>query len=317
MPSARFGSLWTGNHIGSCRLYALMRPRNAEQIARLDQAPASGEFRFVVLGDSGAAPNPVGDAILRELLSQAERRQPRPAFIVHLGDFAGPGTVDRHQHYLRQVAETTTLPNVCVMGNHDGDAPDALETFVRIHGDRNFSFAYGDALFVALGRDSATGGPAASDLAFLEHRLADSDHAVRVVVTHQPPHLDGHYAPHADWGFRTREAEFLELLRAHRVQLVCAAHLIAYDFHVRDGIGFLVSGGGGWGLCSHFGTCNDPSPPARGSFYHFTEIAVRPNGRLTGRVVRAYHGIQEDARYGFELPTRCFAGAEPHRRPEL
>jgi hypothetical protein len=44
-----------------------------------------------------------------------ERIEAAPAFFVNLGDFAGPGTLERHAHYLRQM-DGLAIPNICVVG---------------------------------------------------------------------------------------------------------------------------------------------------------------------------------------------------------
>ena len=73
---------------------------------------------------------------------------------------------------------------------------------------------------------------------------------------HMPPHLDGRYAPHEEWGFKQREEEFLEILHRHGVALVCCAHGLAFDTCVHEGVRYVMSGGGGTGLCSHLrGVC--------------------------------------------------------------
>jgi calcineurin-like phosphoesterase family protein len=65
--------------------------------------------------------DPTADAILTALLRQTTRLQPAPVFFANLGDFAGPGTIERHRHYLRLV-EPLPVPDVCIIGNHDLDA---------------------------------------------------------------------------------------------------------------------------------------------------------------------------------------------------
>ena len=57
-------------------------------------------FCFVVAGDSGACPDPTADGILAQILNQIGALDPAPVFFANLGDFAGPGTIDRHEHYL-------------------------------------------------------------------------------------------------------------------------------------------------------------------------------------------------------------------------
>jgi len=273
--------------------------RNAAMVARTEAATVKYPLRFTIAGDSGAFPNPVGDAIFSEMLRQMEEL--KPAFFVNLGDFAGPGTLARHEHYLRLV-ERLSAPNLCVMGNHDADSAAGWDTFRQVHGPQNFQFAIGQARFVAINCQLHTGGPRDEDLAFLEKCLREDDHRCRIVLMHMPPSLGNHYAPHPEWGFTRNEREFLALVKAHRVNLVCCAHVLAYDFHVHEGVPFVVSGGGGWGLCSHFcGPCHAQKPPARGSFYHFVEVSVAESGAISGRVFRAFEGAKADAAYSFKV----------------
>jgi Calcineurin-like phosphoesterase len=270
---------------------------------RIEQAPAGGTIRFVVAGDSGAWPDPTADGIYAQLLDQVAALDPRPLFFANLGDFAGPGTSERHAHYLRLV-EHLPIPNLCVIGNHDLDDPAGPETFGRYHGPMNFDFGHGHTRFVVLhaepgvvGRvevEAAEGGlegPREEDLAFLDERLRAAEEPNRVVLMHMPPHLDGHYAPHADWGFERGEAQFLDLLHEHAVSLVCCAHGLAFDTTVRDGVRFVMSGGGGSGLCSHFrGICTqgDGTPESRGALFHAVELEIDPEGAVAGRVLQAF-----------------------------
>ena len=272
---------------------------------RIERAPVRYPFSFVVAGDSGAWPDPTADGIFGELLGQVAELEPPPLFFAQLGNFAGPGTADRHEHYLGLVAGLP-IPDVCVVGNHDLDDPTGPDSFARVHGPTNFSFAYGHTRFVALhaqpgitgevevrGADAPEGlaGPREEDLAFLDRTLAVAEEPHRVVLMHMPPHLDGRFAPHAEWGFRQREGEFLALLRAGGVKLVCCAHGLAFDETVHDGIRFIMSGGGGSGLCSHFrGICTEGAgrPEDRGSLYHAVEITVSESGAVSGRVIQAF-----------------------------
>jgi hypothetical protein len=281
---------------------AITRDRNAAMIARIQAAPVTYPLRFTIAGDTGAFPNPVGDAIFGELLRQMEQLNPRPLFYVNLGDFSGPGTPARHTHYLRLV-ERFSLPNLCVFGNHDSDSPAGWETFCNIHGPQNYQFVCGHTRFIAINAQIHTcGGPREEDLAFLEECLRDDDHRVRVVLMHMPPNFNGHYAPHAEWGFTKLEREFLAIIKQQKVNLVCCAHVIAYDYRVHEGIPFVVSGGGGWGLCSHFcGPCHSAAPPSRGSFYHFVEVTIAETGVISGRVIRAFEGVKADPAYAFTV----------------
>jgi hypothetical protein len=270
---------------------------------RVEEAPAAAPLRFVVAGDSGAWADPTADAIFSQLVRQVATLDPPPLFFANLGDFAGPGTPERHEHYLSLV-EPLTVPDLCVVGNHDLDDPRGADTFERVHGQMNLTFAHGHTRFVVLhaapgevgevGTDGRE-GPRDDDLRFLDETLGAAQEPNRVVLMHAPPHLDGHYAPHAEWGFRAREREFLALLREHRVALVCCAHGLAFDTVVRDGTRFVMSGGGGTGLCSHYrGICTqgDGRPEDRGALYHAVELSVTAEGTVSGRVLQAFGGVR-------------------------
>jgi hypothetical protein len=112
--------------------------RNALMAARIEAAPVREPVTFVVAGDSGAWADPTADAIFSELVRQVAELDPPPLFFANLGDFAGPGTLERHEHYVRLVAPLR-VPNVCVVGNHDLDDAGGPDAFARVHGPTNFA----------------------------------------------------------------------------------------------------------------------------------------------------------------------------------
>ena len=158
--------------------------RNLRMAARIASAPVRYPFTFVVAGDSGAWPDPTADAILSQLLRQTARLDPPPAFFANLGDFAGPGTADRHEHYLRLV-DDLPVPDVCVIGNHDLDDRGGAETWARIHGPRNFRFAYGSTCFVAL--DAAPGDVGEIDIDARSGVTGPDDEALAFLATSWRP----------------------------------------------------------------------------------------------------------------------------------
>jgi hypothetical protein len=274
-------------------------------IGRIERTPPKDRFSFVIAGDSGAWADPTADAIYSELVAQVAELDPSPLFFANLGDFAGPGTPDRHEHYVAMM-ERLRLPNICVIGNHDLDDAHGWDNFESIHGPANYDFGYSHTRFVVIhaepgvvgqidvpgiGTAAGTRGPGAEDLEFLVARLRVAPEPNRVVLLHTPPYLGGHYEPHAEWGFKQRETEFMQILREHDVQLVCCAHGLAFDTHIERGIRFVMSGGGGTGLCSHYrGVCTagEAHPEDRGALYHAVQIEVSPSGSIAGRVIQAF-----------------------------
>jgi hypothetical protein len=278
--------------------------RNELMVERIAATPVRYPFSFVVAGDSGAWPDPTADAIFGALVAGTSRLDPPPLFFANLGDFAGPGTPERHEHYLGLV-EPMTVPNLCVVGNHDLDDPSGREAWAQVHGPANFEFGYGHTRFVAI--DAAPGavgemdidvergvaGPDEEALEFLVRSLEAAPEPHRVVLMHCPPSFDGRFAPHPEWGFDVREREFLDLVREHRVRVVCCAHALFFDHHVRDNTHFVVSGGGGTALCSHFrGVCTpgEGHPEDRGALFHAVQVTVAESGAVSGRVLQAFGG---------------------------
>jgi hypothetical protein len=178
------------------------------------------------------------------------------------------------------------------------------DNFRRIHGPENYAFAYGHTQFAViscqdwnhLAPDPNLGGPRPEDLAFLERTFKNTDRPHRVVMMHMPPNQNDRYQPYPVWGFHNREKEFMALMHACGVKLVCCAHVICYDRNVFEGITFIVSGGGGWGV---FGPPS--TPPNRGHFYHFVEFEVGASGAVAGRVYRPLEDINPDHAYDFSV----------------
>jgi hypothetical protein len=283
-----------------------MSERNLDMAERIGRAPVRYPFSFVVAGDSGAWPDPTADAIFAQLLVQTARLRPAPLFFANLGDFAGPGTRERHEHYLA-VVEQLPVPDLCIVGNHDLDDPRGAETWAQIHGPPNFQFAYGHTRFTAIDAAPAevaegTEGPGDEALAFLAHSLQTAAEPHRVVLMHAPPSFDGRYAPHPEWGFNLREEAFLDLVAEHHVTLVCCAHALLFDHHVHAGTHFVVSGGGGTAICSHLrGVCSagEGRPEDRGALFHAVEITVAEDGAISGRVLQAFDPLDGHARLYF------------------
>jgi hypothetical protein len=271
-------------------------PRNLRMAERIGATEVRYPFSFVIAGDSGAWPDPTADAIFAQLLRQTAELRPAPVFFANLGDFAGPGTPERHQRYLELVAPLS-IPNVCLIGNHDLEDVRGTDAFTAVHGPANFHFAYGNTRFVAIDGASGhagergdttppdTAGPSVEALRFLDETLAAATEPNRVVLLHAPPHLDGHYAPQSECGFRQGEPEFVDSIRRHGVTLVCCAHGLGFDQHVRDGVQYVMSGGGGAALYLSYRNAGSRS---RGALFHAVEITLTERGDVRGRVFQAF-----------------------------
>lgn len=279
---------------------------NLSMIARIQATPVEYPFSFCITGDTGFWPNPAGDVYFEQALKHMGTLTPKPLFFANLGDFAGPGTMEQHQHY-RALLQNLSSPDICVMGNHELDDDTGEANFDEMIGPSRFSFAYGNTLLVAIRsfeRHSGTHGPERKDLAFLDEQLRQraAQYAIRIVLMHMPPNLNGHYAPHSEeiWAFTRLESEFLQIVRDHRVTMLCTAHITAYDRHAADGLAVLVSGAGGGAVGTSYAGIFPDQPPYRAGFEHFVELIVDESGSISGRVHRIMaDSVKEERAYAF------------------
>jgi len=187
------------------------------------------------------------------------------AFLVNLGDFAGNPTPAEHHFVIAEMATEmlTPYPIFLVPGNHDvGGTGFTTADFERCYGPHQFAFRYGPDLFVILRyiRGQPT-GPAETFLnTVLERERASARHVF--VFMHTPLGVSPAFAKAG------------------------APDAIAGDLHgyrrlERDGVRFLVSGGGGASL--------DKRSPY-GRFHHALVLDVGPDG-IGESVLRVPHAL--------------------------
>jgi hypothetical protein len=68
------------------------------------------------------------------------------------------------------------------------------------------------------------------------------------------------------------------------VRLVCCAHGLGFDHHVRNGTRFVMSGGGGAALYLSYRNAGGD----RGALFHAVEITVTEAGAVRGSVFQAF-----------------------------
>jgi hypothetical protein len=124
-------------------------PRNLRMAQRISSTPVHYPFSFVIVGDSGAWPDPTADAILSALLRQTARLQPAPVFFANLGDFAGPER-SRDTTVTSSWSSRFRSRTSASSETHDLDDPAGVDAFARVHGPMNFEFAHRHTRFVAI-----------------------------------------------------------------------------------------------------------------------------------------------------------------------
>ena len=189
-------------------------------------------FTFAVCGD-----NRGGDEIYSEILRFVQYDD--VTFLVNTGDLVHWGDADQFQHFA-ELMDGFSLPFFPVAGNHDA-ADGLLDEYLRYSGapDVHYSFDYGLGHFVIV--DSHHGVLQNRELEWLEADLAATDQPLKIVFLHHPPFdPDG-----TDHILEAGNQRFMNLMEKFDVSHVFAGHIHAYVEGERNGVQYIITGGGG------------------------------------------------------------------------
>ncbi|PIR18529.1 MAG: hypothetical protein COV48_07030 [Elusimicrobia bacterium CG11_big_fil_rev_8_21_14_0_20_64_6] len=253
--------------------------RTDEQLSKLAASPrAPGDsFRFAVIGD--AEPGRFwfsrrlfnSPGVFWRLLARADRSG--SDFIFQLGDMVSRGTVGNFWPFIRGLFSVgPRTPLLTAIGNHDRHKPHGVtndRVYRATFGSPDYSFTRGGWRFINV--DSSAGRITPAQLKWLEGEL---DPAVPTVVfTHIPP------APLSEWtdwgrlkgagGFKEGSASFMKLMAANKVARVYMGHIHGLGVLERDGVKYVLTGGGGSPLY--------PGPVKR-RLHHWLSVEAGPEG---------------------------------------
>ncbi|GMR11115.1 MAG: hypothetical protein BMS9Abin28_1939 [Anaerolineae bacterium] len=222
------------------------------------EVPALGEpdLRFAVIGDSG-----FGDDQTRELIELMEGYD--LDFVLHTGDAvyraneeSGPAEAFARKYFKMFAPLMLEVPIFPVLGNHDFDQParsNGRPFFVRAFPALTdpsvpesalgtwYAFERSGIQFIMLDSQAFHGtGGRAEQTAWLEERLEDPSFRFSIPVFHSPPYTSGLHrndgkALRLKWG---------PLFEAAQVPLVLSGHDHNYERIERNGVTYVVSGGG-------------------------------------------------------------------------
>lgn len=200
-------------------------------------------FEFVVYGDTRTR-----HEMHQEIVDALEEVE--PDFVLHTGDLVSNG-IDTAQWPVFFAIENELLRRTAffpVLGNHERNSPHFYEFFnVKTP---YYSFNWGSSHFIVLNSDF--GNAAASEqardafwaeqLRWLEDDLAASQDAdFRFVTMHHPPFT----AVKRRQGGHKPVADMVPVFERLRVAAVFNGHDHNYQHHVKNGVHYVVTGGGG------------------------------------------------------------------------
>ncbi|MEK7390352.1 MAG: metallophosphoesterase [Elusimicrobiota bacterium] len=248
------------------------------QLARLQRTPRpKGEtFRFSVIGDAEPGRfwfsrrffNTPG--VFWKLLTGADKL--KGDFIIQLGDMVSRGLIRQFNIFIRGlIGASLETPYLSVIGNHDRHRPHGVSNdrvYRTVFGLTDYAFDRGGWRFVVV--DSSARALTQAQLSWLEGVVKPGGRTI--VFTHVPP------APLGEWtdfgpfkgvgGFRVGAQQFMRLMSERGVARVYMGHLHGLGRLVRDGVTYVLSGGGGSPLF--------PGPLRR--LHHRLSVEVGPEG---------------------------------------
>ena len=205
---------------------------------------ADEPFRFVVYGDTRTRPD-AHRAVVQQLLKHGV-----PDFVTFSGDSIADGSdpslwpvfFDIEKDLLRQTAFFPAL------GNHERHSPSWSEYFQQAK--PYYSFNWGSAHFAVLDSDLGNVSPSkrvresywAEQTSWLEEDLAASQKAdFRFLVAHHPPYT----AVKSRQGDNPHMTALVPMLEKYHVSAGLFGHDHNYQHYWKNGIHYIVSGGGG------------------------------------------------------------------------
>jgi len=229
---------------------------NFERVRKMLPAAGADEpFSFVVVGDTRSLGT--FEALERDMDAE------KPAFAVILGDWVDAGREESHAWFRAESRESLhSCPVFFTPGNHDVDPRlYPLRQYESDYGPRNFSFALGDNLFIFISHlDGRFSNEDSLDFLRGLERQDIGRYRRRFVFMHIPPWI----SPDIKERHTADEAELVRVLREMRADYVVAADFHGYNRTSRDGVEYIITGGGGAKLDTVTGR----------QFHHALELTV-------------------------------------------
>lgn len=238
------------------------------------QNPSATSVSFVVFGDNRGGRDGHQPAVFGALVGRMAAL--RPDFVIGTGDYIyGGGSQmslrDQWNEFFHAMAPLQAQQRTYfapATGNHEISGGDGRKLFLEYFKRFYFSFDWGGSHFIILdteapGQESRIAG---EQLEWLKRDLANSNQAAHVFVAlHRPLFPVGsHKGDSLDMYPRERDALHSLFVR-HSVKCVFEGHEHFYHRQVRDGIEYIITGGGGAPLYAS---------PDQGGFHHFLYVTA-------------------------------------------
>jgi hypothetical protein len=249
--------------------FKLFAVKPTTQVAMAERVGES--YSFVIFGDVTGAESPLGSRrggyfMFRAFVRALEHHP--PAFAVSLGDLASQATLTAYRR-LRKMLGKIPVPLAVTPGNHDLFAENDYDAahFHALFGPDNSAFRLGPVQFVLL--NNAWGSVGKTQWEWLQRTLTPAPFTL--VFCHKPP-FDARESAFYAMEDRKDAQRLHELFKARGVTAVFSGHIHSLLMEERDGVTYIVSGGGGSKLVS------------KSDQHHYLSLQVSPE-RIQIRVL--------------------------------
>jgi 3',5'-cyclic AMP phosphodiesterase CpdA len=227
-------------------------------------AAAAQEHAFAIVGDTRIGET---ESVYKAFIAEIGRE--KIGIVINTGDaISSPG---RHEEWERLFELTGKDKNLYVApGNHDVKDEKSLEVFEQmLHRGPHYPVSDGDTLFVFLNTEipREAGKITGQQFEWLKDELKKG-FKYKFVFLHRPPFPTVIGTMYGLDRYRPERDRLHGLFVANGVSLVVASHQHLYNRTERDGVAYVISGGGGARLHTLLSE--------QGGFYHYV-IAKRVN----------------------------------------
>lgn len=216
-----------------------------------------------------------------ELVARAMSLEPSPFhFVLHAGDLVETPIPAHWEFFFQSMAPilrwTTFLP---VLGNHERDSLSYYQHFAlppgggRL-GKRWWALHYGDVVVVGLDSNARSPQDYHDQLQWAKNHLSGPEPHKFVVFHHPVFSSDASYGPGTEGLQKLWHPAFVEL----GVDLVFSGHAHNYERIERDGVTYLVVGGGGAELYPLSSTRIDGSLVGFSNWYFYVAVRAEAQG---------------------------------------
>ena len=199
-------------------------------------------FRFVAYGDTRTNAK-AHAAVIQGIINTPGGL---PELVIHTGDLVESG--DDYGQWGRQFFDPAyalmiNTPLLPIIGNHEGSGNLFRDFFSLGNNDDWFAFTYGGVRFIGLNTHNPSYSPGSTQHDWLLAELQSSEYndaTWHIVYFHHPPYSSGSHGGEAGV-----QNNLVPLFEQYGVDMVFNGHDHHYERSFKDGVYYIVAGGGG------------------------------------------------------------------------